>query len=240
MSFESSSTPGYYPDINVISDSDLEDETTFSALREAAQLLVQHCESSQPQTRQPHLQRNRVGAHDRLIKYYFSPDATFDSERFRRRFRMGRQLFLRIVGDLVCDYAFLQQRANARGKPGFSPMQKCTATIRQLAYETASNAMEEYLQMSETVAHEALHTFCKCIPQLYHKKYLRRPTQSDVQKIYKVHQQRHGFPGMLGSLDCTHWPWEACPVAWQGQYHRGDHDGPTIMLEAIASFDLWI
>ncbi|XP_076882094.1 uncharacterized protein LOC143530439 [Bidens hawaiensis] len=45
---------------------------------------------------------------------------------------------------------------------------------------------------------------------------------------------------MLGSLDCTHCPWEACPVAWQGQYHRGDHDGPTIMLEAAASFDLWI
>ncbi|XP_076941824.1 uncharacterized protein LOC143611503 [Bidens hawaiensis] len=45
---------------------------------------------------------------------------------------------------------------------------------------------------------------------------------------------------MLGSLDYTHWPWEACPVAWQGQYHRGDHDGPTIMLEAAASFDLWI
>ncbi|XP_076959635.1 uncharacterized protein LOC143635772 [Bidens hawaiensis] len=45
---------------------------------------------------------------------------------------------------------------------------------------------------------------------------------------------------MLGSLDCTHWPWEACPIAWQGKYHRGDHDGPTIMLEAVASFDLWI
>ncbi|XP_076957955.1 uncharacterized protein LOC143633561 [Bidens hawaiensis] len=100
--------------------------------------------------------------------------------------------------------------------------------------------MEEYLQISETVAPEALHTFCECIPQLYHKKYLRKPTQSDVQKIYEVHQQRHGFPGMLGSLDCMHWEWEACPVAWQGQYHRGDHDGPTVILEVTASFDLWI
>ncbi|XP_076907467.1 uncharacterized protein LOC143563930 [Bidens hawaiensis] len=137
-------------------------------------------------------------------------------------------------------YAFFQQRVDARGKPGYSTMQKCTAAIRQLAYETASAAMEEYLQMSVTVAREALHTFCECIPQLYHKKYLRKSTQSDVQKIYEVHHQRHGFPGMLGSLDCMHWEWEACPVAWQGQYHRGDHDGPTVILEAATSFNLWI
>ncbi|XP_076919819.1 uncharacterized protein LOC143580761 [Bidens hawaiensis] len=45
---------------------------------------------------------------------------------------------------------------------------------------------------------------------------------------------------MLGGFDCTHWDWEACPVAWQGQYHRGDHYGPTIILKAVASFDLWI
>ncbi|XP_076901868.1 uncharacterized protein LOC143556434 [Bidens hawaiensis] len=222
MSSDSSLTPDFQPDIDDISNSDLEDEAIFSVVLEAAQLVVQHCESSQPLKRWPHLQRYRVGVHDRLMKDYFSPDATFDSERFRRCFRMSRQLFLRIVGDLECVYAFFQQWADTR------------------AYGTASDAMEEYLQMSETMAREALHTFYECIPQLYHKKYLRKPTQSDVQKIYEVHQQRHGFPEMLGSLDFMHWEWETCPVSWQGQYHQGDHDGPTVILEAAASFDLWI
>ncbi|XP_076893106.1 uncharacterized protein LOC143545032 [Bidens hawaiensis] len=240
MSSDSSFTSDFQPDIDDISNSDSEDEAIFSAVLEAARLVVQHCESSQPLKRRPHLQRDSVGAHDHLMKDYFSPDTTFDSERFRRRFRMSRQLFLRIVGDLESVYAFFQQRADARGKPGYSTMQKCTAAIRQLAYGTASDAMEEYLQKSKTVAREALHTFCECIPQLYHKKYLRKLTQSDVQKIYEVQHQRHGFPGMLGSLDCMHWEWEACPVAWQGQYHRGDHDGPIVILEAAALFDLWI
>ncbi|XP_035834002.1 uncharacterized protein LOC118482581 [Helianthus annuus] len=45
---------------------------------------------------------------------------------------------------------------------------------------------------------------------------------------------------MLGSLDCMHWEWGACPTAWKGQYHRGDHDGPTLILQAVASQDLWI
>ncbi|XP_076923146.1 uncharacterized protein LOC143585187 [Bidens hawaiensis] len=30
-----------------------------------------------------------------------------------------------------------------------------------------------------------------------------------------------------------------CPTAWRGQLHRGDHPGPTIVLEAVVSQDLW-
>ncbi|GKD82016.1 tetratricopeptide repeat-like superfamily protein [Tanacetum coccineum] len=45
---------------------------------------------------------------------------------------------------------------------------------------------------------------------------------------------------MLGSIDCMHWEWKNCPVSWQGQYGRGDKKYPTIMLEDVASQDLWI
>lgn len=76
--------------------------------------------------------------------------------------------------------------------------------------------------------------------QIYGTRYLRRPTWSDIQQIYDWHEEKHSFPGMLGSLDCMHWEWENCPTAWHGQYQRGDHRHPTIMLEAVASQDLWI
>ncbi|XP_057800128.1 uncharacterized protein LOC131015700 [Salvia miltiorrhiza] len=55
-----------------------------------------------------------------------------------------------------------------------------------------------------------------------------------------MHEARHGFPGMLGSLDCMHWGWKNCPVAWHGAYTRGDQGEPTIILEVVASQDLWI
>ncbi|XP_056859111.1 uncharacterized protein LOC130508025 [Raphanus sativus] len=48
-----------------------------------------------------------------------------------------------------------------------------------------------------------------------------------------------GFPGMIGSIDCMHWEWKNCPSAWKGQYARGSGK-PTIVLEAVASYDLWI
>jgi hypothetical protein len=43
---------------------------------------------------------------------------------------------------------------------------------------------------------------------------------------------------MLGSLDCMHTYWKNCPVAWQ-QSFKGKQSGPTIVLEAVADYNLW-
>ncbi|GKB99326.1 ALP1-like protein [Tanacetum coccineum] len=109
-----------------------------------------------------------------------------------------------------------------------------------MAYGSTPDAFDEYLQMSEHTARDALFFFNMCIIELYMPKYLRKPTLEDVVKIQQKHNNVHGFPGMLGSIDCMHWEWKNCPVSWQGQYGRGDKKYPTIMLEAVASQDLWI
>ena len=44
---------------------------------------------------------------------------------------------------------------------------------------------------------------------------------------------------MLGSKDCMHWCWKNCPTAWHAQY-SGCKESPTIILEAVASYNLWI
>ncbi|KAL9683270.1 hypothetical protein QQ045_015089 [Rhodiola kirilowii] len=57
------------------------------------------------------------------------------------------------------------------------------------------------------------------------KVYLRAPTQDDLQRILHVSEMR-GFPGMIET--------------WEGQYTRGDTGTTTVILEAVASHDLWI
>jgi len=61
----------------------------------------------------------------------------------------------------------------------------------------------------------------------------------DTERLLKIGEKR-GFPGMFGCIDCMHWQWERCPNAWKGQFTQGDQKVPTLILEAVASHDLWI
>nr|GFA95955.1 reverse transcriptase domain-containing protein [Tanacetum cinerariifolium] len=84
-----------------------------------------------------------------------------------------------------------------------SVIMKCTAAIRQLAYGTTPDAFDEYLQMSKHTACDCLFYFSMCIISLYMAEYLRKPTLEDIENIYSKHVTRHGFSGMLGSIDCA-------------------------------------
>lgn len=67
---------------------------------------------------------------------------------------------------------------------------------------------------------------------------MRSPLQEDVDHMLSVGEER-GFPGMLGSIDCMHWVWKNCPSGWQGMFTGKDKE-PTLILETVASQDLWI
>ncbi|XP_022003734.1 uncharacterized protein LOC110901199 [Helianthus annuus] len=125
---------------------------------EATQLILEEEEeeevSSQPRNRNPHIDRDRESANQRLFADYFADEPLYSEAIFRRRFRMSRRLFLRIADDLAAYHPFFTLRPDARGKMRFTTLQKCTAVIRQLAYGTAADAWDEYLKMSERTARE--------------------------------------------------------------------------------------
>ncbi|XP_071708663.1 protein ALP1-like [Rutidosis leptorrhynchoides] len=160
-----------------------------------------------------YVHRDHYDAHNRLMDDYFDESCKYTEDQFKHHFRM---------------------------RASISPHLKITAALRQLAYGYTLDALDEYLQMSERVGRESLLNFTMCIIDLYNSDYLREPSLHDIQRLYEGHERIHGFPGMLGSIDCMHWAWAKCPVAWRGQYMRGDHSHQTIMLEAVASYDNWI
>ncbi|XP_018458072.2 uncharacterized protein LOC108828914 [Raphanus sativus] len=184
------------------------------------------------------IERNREEGHNNLWNDYFSETPTYPHNIFRRRFRMNQRLFLRIVHSLSQEFEFFQQTQDAAGRSSLSPLQKCTAAIRQMVYGVGADIVDEYVRLAETTARNWLFQFTAGIIHLFGNQYLRHPTPEDLEKLLYVGEQRD-FPGMIGSIDCMHWEWKNCPTAWKGMYSRG-HDKPTIVLEAVASQDLWI
>ncbi|XP_028105506.1 uncharacterized protein LOC114304539 [Camellia sinensis] len=113
-----------------------------------------------------------------------------------------------------------------------------TAALRMLAYGVAADFMDEYLRIGESTTMKSLFYFVKAVVEIYSDKYLRSPNNNDIVRLLAIGKSR-GFPGMLGSIDCMHWTWTNCPAAWKGMYTGHTHE-PTIILEAVTSYDLWI
>ncbi|XP_047961879.1 uncharacterized protein LOC125206682 [Salvia hispanica] len=78
---------------------------------------------------------------------------------------------------------YFQYREDDIGRPGLTPLQKCTVAIQQLAYGTTADMG---------------------IVEAFSDAYLRRPIDEDCQSLMRMHETVHGFPGMLGSIDRMH------------------------------------
>ncbi|XP_065869318.1 protein ALP1-like [Euphorbia lathyris] len=182
--------------------------------------------------------RNREEAHQNMYADYFSSNPRFDANTFRRRFRMSRTLFQRIINVVTAHNVYFQQCTDVVSRVGLSFIQKVTAAMRILAYGIPADAVDEYCKIAESTAIESFKKFCHSIVEIFSEQYPRSPNANDIARLLHIGKSC-GFPGMLGSLDCMHWQWKNCPTAWHGQY-SGRSGSPIIILEAVADYDLWI
>ncbi|KAI5006218.1 hypothetical protein ZWY2020_033461 [Hordeum vulgare] len=182
--------------------------------------------------------RNRALGHEHLMQGYFAEVPTYPARLFRRRYRMRRSLFVKIVNDCEAASYYFKRRRSAAGIMGFSAYQKISAAMRVLAYGIPADYTDEYLRIGEDTTTESVRRFAKLVIRLYGEKYLRAPNEKDTKRLMEMNEKR-GWPGMLGSLDCMHWRWKNCPKAWHGMYCGKSRDA-TIVLEAVASEDTWI
>ncbi|XP_048613533.1 uncharacterized protein LOC106399007 [Brassica napus] len=156
--------------------------------------------TKQPKTR-VYIERDREVGHIQLWQDYFSENPTYTHDLFRRRFRMNKSLFLRIVERLGNEVPYFQQRRNVHGRNGLSTLQKCTSAMRMLAYGRARDANDEYLRLGASTAILCLENFAEAIIQVFGDEYQRKPTPEDLQRLLDSGEAQ-GFPGMIGSIDC--------------------------------------
>ena len=136
-------------------------------------------------SRKPNIDRDRHQYALRLESDYWGESPTYDSKMFRRRFRMQRQLFDRILAQLQQQSKLFCQKPDAVGNMGFTGKQKMTCALRFLAYGSSADQLDELIRMAETTVLKTVRMFCDSIIECFSTEYLRRPTESDLDAILK-------------------------------------------------------
>jgi hypothetical protein len=110
-----------------------------------------------------------------------------------------------------------------------------------MAFGVSGQAFCDYFQMGETTAELCCEKVAKAISHFKElkDKYLHSYCHADARHVSALHEAVHGVVGMLGSLDCMNVPWKNCPKALLGQYMNSKQGHPTIVLKAVADYNLW-
>ena len=111
--------------------------------------------------------------------------------------------------------------------------------MRMLAYGVSADAVDDYVWIGESTTIECLEKFVKDVILVFEAKYLQKLNSNDIQRLLQM-GEGCAFLGIMSSIDYMHWQWKNYPKAWKGMYLSGYHGIPTIVLEVVASTDLWI
>nr|XP_020168165.1 uncharacterized protein LOC109753636 [Aegilops tauschii subsp. strangulata]XP_040260173.1 uncharacterized protein LOC109753636 [Aegilops tauschii subsp. strangulata]XP_040260174.1 uncharacterized protein LOC109753636 [Aegilops tauschii subsp. strangulata]XP_040260175.1 uncharacterized protein LOC109753636 [Aegilops tauschii subsp. strangulata]XP_040260176.1 uncharacterized protein LOC109753636 [Aegilops tauschii subsp. strangulata]XP_040260177.1 uncharacterized protein LOC109753636 [Aegilop len=141
-------------------------------------------------------------------------------------------------GDSMDDYGRMAESTTIECMYKF-----CRAVVamfgpQYLRSPNAGDSMDDYGRMAESTTIECMYKFCRAVVAMFGPQYLRSPNAEDTARILAQNAAR-GFPGMLGSIDCMHWKCKNCQFAWQGMY-KGAKGGCSVVLEAVATHNLWI
>ncbi|GJS75779.1 ALP1-like protein [Tanacetum coccineum] len=152
---------------------------------------------------------------------------------------MARPLFNQIVNAVSNHSAYFQSNPDYTGREGISPLIKCTSAIRQLTYDVNASFLDEYMQISERLSRTTVDHFCQAVMEIYGPEYFRKPTVTNVEKLYRHHAEKHRFPGMLGSLDCTDWEWFVYLWIWHAFFGvAGSNNDINVLYQSSLFKDL--
>ncbi|XP_073353839.1 uncharacterized protein [Aegilops tauschii subsp. strangulata] len=126
-----------------------------------------------------------------------------DETVMMQRFRMHKTVLNRLYHGVRSYDEYFILKKDVVGAIGFSSYQKCTATLRMLAYGTAADSWDKYLRMFESTCEDAMVRFATDVVEVFGPQYLREPTMTDTERLLAISKAR-GWPCLLRSLDCMH------------------------------------
>jgi hypothetical protein len=93
---------------------------------------------------------------------------------------MQRTLFLSIMHKLRETSLYFSERYDATSHFGLTALQKCIVVVRQLAYDMATDTIDEHLKLGKSTVVEWLEYYCSSIIECFETEFLRRPTVANT------------------------------------------------------------
>jgi len=119
--------------------------------------------------------RDILGGHEQIYWDYFADNPVYNEKHFRRRYRMSRALFLRIVAAVEAHDEYFRQKADAVGRLGASAIQKVVAPFLMLAHGVSADFLDDSVRMGESTIIESFKHFVKAVVNIFSERIPKGP-----------------------------------------------------------------
>jgi len=130
---------------------------------------------------------------------------TLLGKRFRNRFRVPASFFLDWLVPTCKEVNLFQEKKNTDGsfRRAQIPIQiKLLLSLRILARGVTTDDVSEPSGVSVTHCHIIFKQFIHRFPKLFKDSFITMPNQEQLRNLMEVYAAM-GFPGCVGSIDCT-------------------------------------
>ena len=108
---------------------------------------------------------------------------------------------------------------------------KVLACLKILGRDLCCDEIDEVLNISESTVNKFFHQFITNFANAVYDKYVYVPDGAELDAVQEVYS-RMGFPGCVGSMDCTHVFWDKCPERLKFLC-KGKEGKPSVAFQAV-------
>lgn len=153
---------------------------------------------------------------------------------FRRRFRMPAELFLDYFIPRVKAVNLFEMTYDSR-----IPVEiKCLIALRILGRGHSSDDNWDGCEVCESTCTAIFHKFIRGMVRHFFVDSVKPPTGDRLAQVMATYS-RLGYPGAVGSIDCTHIFWGKCPVSLTNLC-KGKEKTPSLSFEVVVDHDGFI
>lgn len=129
----------------------------------------------------------------------YKVSGSWEWKRFRNRFRMPPDAFEAFVQECTDHHIFGEFKKECRIPIVF----KVLSCLRILARDAVGDDIDEHLNIGNSTVNSFFKRFLANCAEILFPKYVYVPQGAELDAVEAVYR-RMGFPGCVGSMDCTH------------------------------------